>query len=77
MSSPIFHTQARGRYDSIINLGAVCTPTLSLQVALFSATRQDDVFFGIGTTQWLVLQKDKDAQHSCAIAVDIVGALSK
>ena len=26
---------------------------------------------------WLVLQKDKDAQHSCAIAVDIAGALSK
>jgi hypothetical protein len=48
-----------------------------LQVALFSATRQDDGFFGIGTTQWLVLQKDKDAQHSCAIAVDIAGALSK
>ena len=29
------------------------------------------------TTQWLVLQKDKDAQRSCAIAVDIAGALSK
>ena len=26
---------------------------------------------------WLVLQKDKDAQCSCAIAVDIAGALSK
>jgi hypothetical protein len=46
--------------------------------ALFStATRQDDGFLGIGITQWLVLQKDKDAQRSCAIAVDIAGALSK
>ena len=35
------------------------------------------VFLGIGITQWLVQQKDKDAQHSCAIAVDIAGALSK
>ena len=26
---------------------------------------------------WLVLQKDKDAQRSCAIAVDLAGALSK
>ena len=26
---------------------------------------------------WLVLQEDKDAQRSCAIAVDIAGALSK
>ena len=29
------------------------------------------------TTQWLVQQKDKDAQRSFAIAVDIAGALSK
>ena len=28
-------------------------------------------------TQWLMLQEDKDAQRSCAIAVDIAGALSK
>ena len=27
--------------------------------------------------QWLVLQKDKDVQRCCAIAVDIAGALSK
>ena len=47
-------------------------------VALFSiATRQDDGSRGLSTTQWLVLQKDKDAQRSCAIAVDIAGALSK
>ena len=32
-------------------------------------------FLGIGNN--LVLQKDKDAQRSCAIAVDIAGALSK
>ena len=42
-----------------------------------SRTRQDDGSLGIGITQWLVLQKDKDAQRSCAIAVDIAGALSK
>ena len=34
-------------------------------------------FLGIGITQWLVQQKDKDAQRSCAIAGDIAGALSK
>jgi hypothetical protein len=46
--------------------------------ALFStATRQDVGSLGIGITQWLVLQKDKNAQRSCAIAVDIAGALSK
>ena len=27
--------------------------------------------------QWLVLEKDKDAQRSCAIAVDKAGVLSK
>ena len=41
------------------------------------AHAKDDGSLGIGITQWLVLQKDKDAQHSCAIAVDIAGALSK
>ena len=47
-------------------------------VGLFStATCQDDSSLSIGITQWLVLQKDKDAQRSCAIAVDIAGALSK
>ena len=46
--------------------------------ALFStATRQDDGFLGIGVTQWLVQQKDKDAQQSCAIAVDIAGTPGK
>ena len=59
-------------------LGAVCTLDAQFAAALFStATRQDDGSLGIGITQWLVLQKDKDAQHSCAIAVDIAGALSK
>ena len=37
----------------------------------------DDGSFGIGITQWLVLQKDKDAQRSCAIAVDIAGTPGK
>ena len=59
-------------------LGAVCTQTLSLQLGYSAQTHAtDDGSFGIGITQWLVLQKDKDAQRSCAIAVDIAGALSK
>ena len=68
----------RGRYDSIIYFGAVCTQTLSLQLRYSTLTHAKMIVPEVSqTTQWLVLQKDKDAQRCCAIAVDISGALSK
>ena len=63
---------------ALSHLGAVCTQMLSLQLGYsVQPHATDDGSLSIGKTQWLVLQKDKDAQHSCAIAVDIAGALSK
>ena len=59
-------------------LGAVCTQTLSLQLGYSAQTHAKMMVPKVSvTTQWLVQQKDKDAQRSCAIAVDIAGALSK
>ena len=63
---------------ALSHLGAVCTQTLSLQVR-YSVQPHAKMMVPEASvrTQWLVLQKDKDAQRSCAIAVDIAGALSK
>ena len=72
------HSTTQLTHDSIIYLGAVCTQTLSLQLRYSTLAHAKMIVPETSlTTQWLVLQKDKDAQRSCAIAVDIAGALSK